>query len=293
MLKLPWFVTSRALRRKAKFARMAQNGLCVTSATEEAHYEDAFRLVHLGYVYEGIEPLQPLGLRMTEQHVLSEATVLVAYDQSVLLGTMTVTFDSPAGLPLENDYPQEVGRLRERFTLAEFGSFALVRRAWGSGVAQHLSLGAFRWALQMGRASHVVIGIHPRAIPFYKAVWGFELIGDPRTHSTLRAPVAPMAVSGDRLVSHLARHFPRECAPGLRPVDYVTRSSDVPGIDLPDPSSLQDPTRWKMSRRVFRRLFLEESNHLRTLDHRTIRHLKSQRTDLTLGRLEEASEAVA
>jgi len=290
-VKLPQFVVAPALRRKAKFEHTGADGVCVRPATEERDYEDAFRLVHLGYVYEGIEPIRPLDLRMTEQHVLSEATVLVAYDGEILLGTITVTLDSPAGIPLEKDYPQEMASLRTGAHLAEFGSFALVRRAWGSGVAQHLSLAAFRCAFQLGKATHVVIGIHPRAIPFYKAVWGFEEAGRPRAHGALKAPVVPMVVSREKVISHLARHFPKAARSGLSPADFITRPGTVPHMVLGD--GTPNMARWKMSRKVFRRLFVEQTDHLDKLGDRTVRHLRTQRTDNTIGQIRKERDAVA
>jgi hypothetical protein len=253
-------------------------------------YEHAFRLIHVGNVSQGIEPVTELGLRMTEQHVLPESTVLLAFETDEngserVVGTMTVTLDSPAGLPLDGDFPEEVRRLRESGRrLAELGSFTVVRRCWKDGVAQLLSLAAARVAFRHMEAEEILIGIHPRGVPLYEAVWGFEPFARTPRNADVAVPTVALSVHRDSLRRHLDRHFKKPMATGCRPVEHLFEGPAVPGFELPEELPHDDLARWKMPREVFQALFVQRSDRLRTLSEPTREHLRRKRSDETLAR---------
>jgi hypothetical protein len=283
-MKFPNFVVDSMIRRRAHFERLPIDRYTIRVAHTLEQYESAFRLIHVGYVFEGIESLRPIDLRITEQHVLHEAVVLIAYEDEQPVGTITITGDSPAGLPLDRDYPEGVDRLRhEQARLAELGSFAIVRRCQKTGLAQLLSMAAMRVAFRSFDASHVVIGVHPKATPMYRAIWDFEPIGAAQMHSELRAPVAGHVAERTRTVEHFRRCFPRPMMSGLRAVDHLFMGAPLPCVFMPDDSNEIDITRTDMSREVFRALFVERTNRLESLSACTLHYLRRQRTDETLG----------
>jgi GNAT superfamily N-acetyltransferase len=282
------WVTDVVIRRRMALDRIDTDRFQVRVARTVEEYERAFRLVQVGYVLQGIVPVEELGSedkRVTEQHMLPEATVFVAYEGDDIVGTMTVTLDSPAGLPLDKDYPDQLTELRQSGAhLAEIGSMAIIGRCQGSGVAQLLSLACARWAWQQG-ATHHVVGVHPKARPFFRAMWGFMPLGPVRDHVELNAPVTGLEVSLERVQAHLKRHHRAPMADGHLPEEIVFGDAPVPFIELPHPSGVTELARWKMPRGVFQSLFVRPSNRVDRASRPVRAHLRRNRTDATIGRV--------
>ena len=132
-----------------------------------------------------------------------------------MVGTITVTLDSPAGLPLDASYGNALNKLRhsgER--LVEYGSLAVVRRCFHSGVVQLLNMAALFWTQRVLEATKIVAGVHPKITPFYRAIYNFDTIGEAKKHDRLDAPVIGMASDIVALDTHLPRVFSRPLATG-------------------------------------------------------------------------------
>lgn len=281
---LPKFIMDTLIRRKkARFEALPFDRVSVRIARTEQEYEDAFRLVQVAYAYEGIEDVGRSILRMTNQHVLPEAIVLVAYEGQQLVGTMTLTLDSPARLPLDRDYPEEVAELRrEEHRLAEVGSFAVVKRCWGNGTAQLLAMAAMRLAFRFFDVSKVCIGVHPKVTSFYRAVWGFSPLGGARAHTQLHAPVAAMAVGRAGMLDHLQRCFRAPVASGYHAHEHTHGAPALPNSELVEAALDRGERPWRMPRAIFRRFFIERTNHLERLNPTTRLYLEKKRSDATL-----------
>jgi len=276
-------ITDWIIRRRAGLHRAPVDRYQVRIARTVAEYQDAFRLLHVAYVYEGIESVRGVDMRITPQHVLPESTVFVAYEGDLLVGTMTVTLDSPAGLPVEQDYPKAIAALRQQgASLVEFGSLAVVKRCWRTGVTTLINMVSHWFSHEVLRATHCVIGIHPKAAPFYRAVYAFEPLGPARPHAELAAPVQGMVHELAVMRRHMRRCFRRPMATGLSPGEHFTEQLP-PCIRLPGPLELRDLARWKLPRAVFRELFIERSDRLDTLDPATRQQLEGWRSLRTIG----------
>lgn len=252
---LPRFVLNPLLRHQARLHQTPLTRYHVRVARTTREYEDAFRLVHAGYVYQGLESVRASELRVTPQHMLPEAAVIVAYEGEQLVGTMTVILDSPAGLPLDKDYPVELDAMRRRGArLVEYGSFAIVERCWHSGVSTLLNIAAYRIANEIFRATHTVIGVAPHAAPFYCAVYDFTSLGRPRRHASLHTPVAGVVQNMKLWPRFCARNYQRPLADGHPIVAYFCGLS-LPCIELPVELSVDNFTEWKMPREVYHQLF--------------------------------------
>lgn len=285
-MQLPAFMSDPLIRRKARLHEIDIDRFEIRLATTAHEYEDAFRLVHVGYVFQGIEPLKTVDLRMTEQHVLPEASVLVAYEGRQIVGTISVTKDSPAGLPLDKDYPDEIERLRRAGAqISEIGSLAVVRRCWHTSLMPLLGMAAARLGFRVHGSTHEVIGIHPKAAPFYRALFDFQALGAAQAHAELSAPVLGMVHERETVRAHMARYFRKrmENANGILPGEYSFGPVTPRGLYLPEDVPLSEWPRFKMSRDVFRQIFVERSNRVVELSHRTSNHLRSQRTEETIG----------
>ncbi len=285
-MQWPAFLSDPLIRRKARLHEIDIDRFEIRLATTAQEYEDAFRLVHVGYVFQGIEPLKMVDLRMTEQHVLPEASVLVAYEGRQIVGTVSVTKDSPAGLPLDKDYPRALDELRRTGArISEIGSLAVVRRCWHTSLMPLLGMAAARLGFRVNDSTHEVIGIHPKAAFFYRALFNFHTLGAVQSHAELTAPVIGMVHERDATRAHMIRHYRRrmEHANGIMPVEYSFGPASPRGLYLPEDIPADEWPRFKMSRDVFRQIFVERSNRVLELSHRTSDHLRSQRTEETIG----------
>jgi hypothetical protein len=269
------------LRKRLAMERTPLHRFRVRLARTADDYESAFRLVQASYVALGIDHALTRHLRMTSQHVLPEAWVLLAEEGGLLVGTMTVTLDSPARLPLDADYPSELDALRTAGArLCEFGTLAVVERRRHSGVSNLLNMAAVTIATQRLQATHLVAGVHPTAIEFYRAAYHFEQLGPAKGHANLEAPVAGMV--SDLAVFHrfLEKAFPTPLPTGSLAADHFF-GVPLPCIELP-PGDHVELLRWKLSREVFQELFNRRTNHLATLDEKTRRYLEQFRSPTTL-----------
>jgi GNAT superfamily N-acetyltransferase len=279
-------VVDPVVRRKAGFYRVDADRFQVRIAQTVEQYEQAFRLVRASYIAQGLEPLGADDLRVVDHHMLPETTVLVAYERGQAVGSMSLTCDSEAGLPLDRSYPEDLAALRRRGArLAEIGCFAVVDRCRGSGVAQLLSLAATRVAFEMGGASHIVVGVHPKATPFFRAVWGFEAFGPAMRHPSIDGAQQGLVVDLGHTRRHLRRHFPKAMPTGFRAEQHAFDGPPVPGLKLPETADPAGFGRWKMPRDVFQTLFRQRTDRLHQAEPAVRKRLRTTRTDRTLGRL--------
>jgi hypothetical protein len=282
--RLPRFLADHLLRQKLRMEHTPLDAFRVRLARTADDYEGVFRLVQATYVATGIADVLESTLRITPQHVLPEAYVLMAHEGERLVGTMTVTLDSPALLPLDKDYPDELDALRAAGgRLCELGSLAIVERCRHRGVMNLLSMAAFTLATSKLEASHVVIGVNPRAFDHFRATYQFAHLGQAKRHAQLVAPVVGLVTDLGTLQAFLRRVYPTPLATGTQVADHFFGAA-LPCIDLPA-GAHGELARWKLSREVFREVFLRRSNHLETLDARTQEYLERARTPTTLGRL--------
>ena len=285
MLKsiLPRPILHALIRRKAALHRTPIERFRVFIAHDLEHYQDAFSLLHSAYVFQGLKIPRGVTMRITPQHVLPESTVFVAYEGDVIVGTMTVTLDSPAGLPLDKDYGEALASWRARGdVLVEFGSLAVVRRCWHDGVTTLLNMAANWWSHKILHANRLVMGINPAASDVYAALFLFEPLGPPRHHAELTAPVQGFTVSVADAYRHSDRHFRARMSNGT-PVNQVFHDLSLPCFSgIPREIAEQDLARWKLPRKVFKELFIKQSDRLDSLDPDVRYYLSQWRTPRTL-----------
>ena len=274
----------RQIRAKAALHQIPLDRYRVRVARDVCEYEDAFHLLHIAFVYQGIEDVRSDKMRITPQHVLPEATVFVVYEKEQCVGTITVTFDSPAGLPLEHDYPEAIEAMRDQGAkLVEFGSLAVVRRCWHSGVTVLLNMAAVYWSVNMLGATDIVMGVNPKAAPFYRAVYAFRPLGGKKDHATLVAPVIGMTANFANAGDQSRKRHRTPLSSGLTMAQHSYEK--LPEcIEIPASIPKSELARWKLPRAVFQELFIDKSDRLDTLDPVTLRYLKKWRSDQTLER---------
>ena len=280
---LPHALRDRLIRRALPMDQLPLDRFSIRVARTAAEYRDAFQLVYSAYLYEGYESAIPYGMRITEQHVLPESTVLVAYEGERIVGTMTIVEDSRAGLPLQQEYPQVVDDLRAGDAhLVEYTSLTVVKRLWAKGIPQLLALAAGNMVINHLAATHVLAGVNPKAVDVYRALYGFAPIGEAKTHTKLTAPVAGMVLDLERADRHIRRWYKRPMSTGRRPYDHF-RYAPPSCVALPPLGQSKEAlAQWKLPREVFQELFLASTDRVTTLSPRVAALLRERRSRATL-----------
>lgn len=176
----------------------------------------ALRLAHDIYVREGYMEPHPLGMRiLLPYHALKTTTVLVARLEGEIVGTLSLMFDSPAGLPMDELYTEALGEARRSGRrLVELSNFAIADCARDGAILLHLMRAALRLAMAE-RCDDLVIAIHPKHEPFYRTIWLMERFGDLSSYQGVRGAPA-IGLRGDlNVMTDLLGFFygwlPRDC----------------------------------------------------------------------------------
>ncbi len=85
----------------------------VEFATRREQFEEAFRLVYQEYFKKGYCSPNPSNMRISIYNALPDTVTFCLWRKNTLLGTASLIFDSPLGLPMECVYPEEVQALRK------------------------------------------------------------------------------------------------------------------------------------------------------------------------------------
>jgi len=131
-----------------------------------------------------------------------------AYDSGQLAGTVSMRFDSPAGLMAEQLYPEEIAGLREHdLRLCEFTRLALDEQAMSKEVLGSLFHSCYLYAHVVRDLTHAVIEVNPRHVAFYRRVLHFKQFGEQRHNQRVDAPAVLLALDFSVIARELNRFF--------------------------------------------------------------------------------------
>lgn len=140
------------------------------------------------------------------QQEANRITLVASYRERVI-GTLTIGFDSPAGLLADQMYKEEVDRLRAQGRrLGEFIKLAADRDMHSMRVLAALFHLAYIYGRRIHGCTDAVIEVNPRHVGFYHKILGFEQIGPERICPRARAPAVLLSVSAD-YVAEKIRQF--------------------------------------------------------------------------------------
>jgi hypothetical protein len=156
---------------------------------EGADLEAAHALVASAYSAAGLGEPSPV----------PGAVTFVLLDGGAVAATLSLVRDSEDGLPCQTLFSEEIDDLRNRTRrLAEFTRFASVQPLSRSAFMS-LSGAAFRHHFQAG-GDALVACVHPDHARVYRAVFGFERLGETKAHAGMGgAPASLNAVTADAL----------------------------------------------------------------------------------------------
>lgn len=120
---------------------------------------------------------------------------LIAASGEMTIGTISINFDSEAGLLVDEIYKDRVDLLRQQgHKVCEF-----VKLAVDAGVRSKRVLGAlFHIAMIFARnihgSTHIVIEVNPRHVRFYEQMLDFQQLGEMRWNPRVNAPAVLLGI---------------------------------------------------------------------------------------------------
>jgi hypothetical protein len=134
-----------------------------------------------------------------------EQVTFVARNATGVFGTLTLCVDSPFGLPADAEYSAELSAFRLiNKKLAELTALAVDPQRRSKEV-----LGALFHVSYVFGALHkiddVFIEVHPRHVPFYTRMLGFNIAGDCRLRTRVNAPARLLHIPLNEVAKHVAR----------------------------------------------------------------------------------------
>lgn len=131
----------------------------VRLAHTAAELTAAYRLVHDQYVKRGYQATNPKGVHFTPHFALPTSHTFIAFIGTAVAGTITMTIDGALGLPMEQQYPDEIRALRKPgHRLAEL-SCLVTRRSTDLPVLLCLFHAAYAYALRQQGVTDFCIAV--------------------------------------------------------------------------------------------------------------------------------------
>lgn len=120
---------------------------------------------------------------------------LVASEHDATIGTITIGFDSPTGLNVDDLFAQETDRRRDAGRkLCEFTKLAMDSVVRSRRVLASLFHVAYIYAHRMMGFDDLMIEVNPRHVRYYERMLGFKAVGKPRLNLRVNAPAVLMCL---------------------------------------------------------------------------------------------------
>ncbi len=120
---------------------------------------------------------------------------LVASDHEETIGTITIGFDSPAGLHVDDLFGAETSALRAAGQrICEFTTLAMDSVVRSKRVLASLFHVAYIYAHRMMGFDRLLIEVNPRHVRYYQCMLGFEVAGPQRLNPRVNAPAVLMCL---------------------------------------------------------------------------------------------------
>lgn len=167
-------------------------------ANTEGRRSSASYLVQRMYAWRGYKASGP--------RVAPNRVTLVAGDDNAL-ATISIGFDSPDGLLVDDLYHDEIESLRASGgRLCEFTKLAVDCSDRSREVLAMMFHIAYMYARRLHRCTDILIEVNPRHVRFYRSMLGFEVLGPERTCPRVNAPAVLLRLRLDHAQEQLARY---------------------------------------------------------------------------------------
>jgi hypothetical protein len=160
----------------------------IRAADEDGHRNSAGILIDRMY---GARGYRTNGLGQDR----SGRITLTACEREEVMGTITVGFDSPRGLFVDELFRAEVDALRRQGRrVCEFTKLAVDRMVRSRRVLASLFHVAYICARRLGDFTDLLIEVNPRHVRYYERMLGFKACSDERRNPRVDAPAVLMAL---------------------------------------------------------------------------------------------------
>lgn len=141
----------------------------------------------VGYIQE-----KEVSSSLSDNLFLDSSTTFVAEREGVVYGTLSLFLDRSGGLPMEQEWKEELSSFRDKgCLLAEAGQFA-VEHTQPLPIRLQIVSGLFALLLKEARDRKIeilCIAVHAKHRPFYESL-GFTSLGEPRFYGPVRVEQA-------------------------------------------------------------------------------------------------------
>lgn len=176
-------------------------------ASAASQMSDAARLVRERYAWRGYAIPEDVESRDDDNR---DAVTLVAEARGHTVGTLTLGFDGPLGLYVDQSYPDEIRAARlQGSRVCELTRLALAQRADSQTVLSVLFGLAYAIGTAMRDVTDVFIEVNPRHAAFYRRVMGFVVESGERLCQRVGAPAVLLRLSLDELEARLESYAGR------------------------------------------------------------------------------------
>ncbi len=160
-----------------------QDNLTIRIAESESERRRANVLLNRMYAWRGY------GTNFTLQTSPNSATFTAGWDDDVV-GTLSLTVDSAAGLAVERTFADEIQRFRAApgASLCELTKFAFDTSSPARPRLAALFHTIFIYGTMHHNCTDLFIEVNPRHCRFYEAMLCFSPVGEPRTNVSVEAP---------------------------------------------------------------------------------------------------------
>ena len=161
----------------------------VRPATSRQELEEAYRLVYHSYLQRGYVAEDPARIRYTLFNMFPGTATFIGAANHDVVSTVTLIPDSPAGLPMDDIYRDELQPLRDQGRrITEVTMLADRRCDFERTIDMLLRLMklVFDYATLVLKATDMCITINPRHEKFYRRFLLFEALGEMKTYPTVQ-----------------------------------------------------------------------------------------------------------
>lgn len=160
--------------------------LKIRAASSPGQRSSASVLVNRMYATRGY-----LGTGLPAQAQLLHQMTLTTSEREQVVGTLTVGFDNPRGLFVDDLFQPEVDALRAAGRrVCEFTKLAVDRevKARSKRALASMFHVAYIYAFRIHGYTDLVIEVNPRHVPYYQRILGFRVLGEERLNRRVNAP---------------------------------------------------------------------------------------------------------
>ena len=162
-----------------------------------------------------------------------QLSTFIAYDEGVLVGTVSVRLDSDKGLSADELYRAEIDALRAKGAkVCEFTRLAVDKTAASKPVLAGLFHTAYLYSSVIRGFTHAVIEVNPRHVAFYGRALMFDPIGEERMNKRVDAPAVLLCAPFATIADGLAKYAGKPDVPGAGRSLFVYGfpPTDEPGV---------------------------------------------------------------